>query len=213
MHRKLKALGLALVAALALTAVMASAASAQFTSTSTHTILSGTQEGNHVFTAGEGFGGVTCTEASFSGTGTATEESEQKITPTYSNCTDSFGRVVDLDNSSLAYTFTSGASKGTVDISGSMTLTITDSKNHESAGSVICTVTIGAQTGVNGVTYHDNGEGVKVTSNSTNVKNTTSGGFFNCGIGNGEHSAGTYKGTTNMTGKNTSGTEVDIDVD
>ena len=43
MHRKLKVLGLALVAALALTAVMASAASAQFTSDKEHTILSGSQ--------------------------------------------------------------------------------------------------------------------------------------------------------------------------
>src|SRR3954453_13126535 len=93
MNRKIKALGLALMASLALTAVLASAASAAgtFTSSSTHTILSGTQTTAHEFSAGSGFGKIKCSTATFAGTSSATSETHQTITPTYEGCTDSFG--------------------------------------------------------------------------------------------------------------------------
>jgi hypothetical protein len=208
---RIKTLGFALVAALALTAVMASAASAQFTSNKEHTILSGSQKTgtNDVFTAGSGFGGITCENATFSGTAQNKSETTQVITPNYSTCKDSFGRTVDLDNNGLTYTFTSGAGKGTVHVSGEMTLTVT------SGGSVVCTVVIKAQEGNNGITYTNLGgtSGVEVTSHSNNVKNTTSGGFFNCGISNGEHSSGTYDGVSVITGKDTSGAAAEISVD
>ncbi len=212
MNRKIKALGLALVAALALTAVMASTASAQFTSSAAHTILSGGQEGNHVFTAGEGFGSIKCTTATFSGTGTTTNDADQTITPTYSGCTDSFGRTVHVDNG-LTYTFTkTGTSGGTpigsVHLSGSMTLTVTNS-----GGSVVCTIHIITPQTVGGITYHTTATGVKVTTASTKIKSTTTGSFLNCGIGEGEHTEGTYNGTTNMTGKDTAGNPVTISVD
>jgi hypothetical protein len=207
MHRnKLKVLGLALVAALALTAVMASAASAQFTSDKEHTIYAGSQkEGtNHVFTAGEGFGGIACETVNFSGTAVGTSNADQTITPTYSSCKDSFGRTVDPHHNSFDYTF--NEKKGTVDLSGSMVLTVTDS------GSTVCTVTISAQTGVNGISYTSLGgtKGMEVTSHSTNVKSTTEGGFFNCGISNGEHTSGTYDGIAEISGKDTSGKAVEI---
>jgi hypothetical protein len=211
MNRKLKALGLALVAALALTAVMASTASAQFTSNKTHTILSGTQKTgtNDIFTAGSGFGGITCENATFSGTAQNTSETTQVIQPVYSNCKDSFGRTVDVDNSSLTYTFTSGAGKGTVHVSGGMTLTVT------SGGSVVCTVVIKSPQTNNGISYTNLGgtSGVETTTHATNVKSTTSGGFFNCGVSNGEHTAGTYDGTAVVTGKDTSGAAATITVD
>jgi uncharacterized membrane protein len=211
MNRKIKALGLALVAALALTAVMASVASAQFTSDKEHTILSGEQKKgtNDVFTAGSGFGGITCETATFSGTSTGTSAETQVITPNYSNCEDTFERVVDLDNSSLTYTFTSGAGKGTVHVTGSMTLTVT------SGGTVVCTVEIKAQNGNNGISYTNLGgtKGVETTTHSTNVKSTTSGGFFNCGVSNGEHTNGTYDGTSVIVGTGTDGKVAAISVD
>jgi hypothetical protein len=215
MHRKLKALGLALVAALALTAVMASAASAQFTSNKEHTIISGSQKEktNDVFTAGEGFGGITCENATFSGTGVTKNDADQTILPSYSTCKDSFGRTVDIDNSKtnpLTYTFTSdGKGGGSVHVSGEMTLTVT------SGGSVICTVVIKNGQTNNGITYTNLGgtKGVETTTHATNVISTTSGGFFNCGISNGEHTAGTYDGTSVVTGKDTSGAAAEISVD
>jgi hypothetical protein len=210
MTRNLKVLGLALVAALALTAVLASAASAQFTSSSEHTILSGSQKENtnDVFTAGEGFGGITCVNATFTGTGTGTSAETQEITPHYENCKDSFGRTVDVAPNEFLYTFTSGANKGKVDVSGEMTLRVT------SGGSVVCTVVIKGQTD-SGISFTNLGgtKGVETTSHSTNVVSTTSGGFFNCGISNGEHRNGTYDGTEIITGANTSEAAVEISVD
>jgi len=214
MNRKIKALGLALVAALALTAMMASTASGQFTSTSTHTILSGSQEGNHVFTAGEGFGSIKCTTATFSGTAETTNAADQTFVPTYSSCTDSFGRTVHVDNS-FTMTFTktgkdaNGTPIGSTHLSGSMTLTVT------SGGSVVCTVHIITPQTTTGITYHNlaGTNGVKVTANVTKIKNTTTGSFFSCGVSEGEHTEGTYVGTTNVTGKNTAGEAVAISVD
>jgi hypothetical protein len=216
MNRKIKALGLALVAALALTAVMASTASAQFTSATAHTILSGAQEGNHVFTAGEGFGSIKCTTASFSGTTTSTNETDQTITPTYTGCTDSFGRTVHV-HTTVKYTFTKtgtveGTPIGVVHLvsPGSITITVT------SGGSTVCTVHITVPQTQTGITYHTLESGgvkfVRVTTKATGVKSTTTGNFFNCGISEGAHSEGTYTGTTNMTGKDTAGNPVSISV-
>ncbi|HEX6152579.1 MAG TPA: hypothetical protein VFZ19_03565 [Solirubrobacterales bacterium] len=226
MNRKLKALGLALVAALALTAVMASTASAQYTSNKTHTILSGSQKEktNDIFSAGEGFGGITCENATFSGTSTNTNEASQVIQPNYQNCKDSFGRTVDVDNgdaegkNKLTYTFTTTTLEteggpthvvNTVHVSGLMTLTVT------SGGSVICTVVIKSPQTNNGISYTNLGgtSGVETTTHATNVISTTSGGFFNCGVSNGEHKKGTYDGTAVVTGKNTAGEAASISVD
>jgi hypothetical protein len=239
MNRMLKA-GIAFAAALALTAVMASVASAQFTSTKEHTILSGSQKvnTNDVFSAGEGFGGITCQEATFSGTSTGElnektktyETATQVITPTYKNCKDSFGRTVDIDNgeaedkNTLTYTFTSGLGKGTVHVSGSMTLTVT------SGGSVICTVKIKSPQTNNGISYTNivghnvvknekeevietREDDVETTTHATNVISTTEGGFFNCGISNGEHTKGTYDGTSVISGVGTDGAAAKITVD
>jgi uncharacterized membrane protein len=212
---RIKTLGLALVAAMALTAVMASAASAQFTSNKEHTIITGSQKTgtNDVFSAGEGFGGITCENATFSGTAVTKNDPDQTIFPTYSSCKDSFGRIADIDNSAvnpLKYTFTStGGGNGIVHVSGEMTLTVTN------GGSVICTVVIKNGQTNNGITFTNLGgtKGVETTSHSTNVISTTSGGFFNCGVSNGEHKTGTYDGVSVVTGKDTTGANAEISVD
>jgi hypothetical protein len=211
MNRKLKALGLALVAALALTAVMASVASAQFTSNKTHTILSGSQKTgtNGVFTAGSGFGGISCENATFNGTAQNTSEPTLVVHPVYSNCKDSFGRTVHVDNSTLVYTFTSGAGKGTVHTSGGMTMTVT------SGGSVVCTIVWDNPQTNNGVTYTNLGgtSGVEITIHATNWRSITSGGFFNCGIPNGTHTSGAYDDVLIVTGKDTAGAAASPSVD
>ena len=211
MNRKIKALGLALVAALALNAVMASTASAQFTSSSTHTIYSGVQEGNLLFTAGEGFGSMKCTTVTVAGTSSSTNAADLTITPTYAGCSDSFGRTVHVDNT-LTYTFTkTGTSGGTpigsIHISGSLTLTTT------SSGSVVCTVHFIAPQTVNGITYHNSGSGLKLTVAIVTLKSRTTGSFFSCGLAEGEHTEGTITGTMNWTGVETAGKPVVISVD
>jgi hypothetical protein len=206
MNRKIKALGLALVAALALTAVMASTASAQFTSSAAHTTLSGSQATAHQFTAGTGIGAITCTTASFAGTATGTSTHTQVVAPTYANCKDSLGRTVDITKNSLSYTFTSGATagetKGNVDVTGEIVLTVTTSFGH-------CTITIkGPQTN-NGISYTNSHEtkvgetmqkGVLVTTNTNNVHSSIAGGGFACGTSATTSSTGTYTGTTFMVG-------------
>src|SRR5689334_484227 len=152
MNSKLKLFGIAAVATLALAVAMTSAASAQFTSNKTHTIFSGEQKPgtNEVFSAGEGFGGVTCETITFSGTATETDEPDRRIVPTYGSCKDSLGRIVDIDNGNkigenqISYTFTPKEDSkttsnvvveshgGEVHVSGEMTLTVT------SGGSTVC---------------------------------------------------------------------------
>jgi hypothetical protein len=214
MHRKFKALGLAFVAALALTAVMASAASAQFTSSSSHTILHGTQTSTHEFLAGEGFGGITCSTATFSGTSSSTNASTQVITPTYSGCKDSFGRIVDVTPESFTYTFTRTGTSGPtpigkVSVSGKMTLDVTDSNKN-----VVCVIHISVQEN-SGITYHSLADGsVETTADTTlQVVSTTTGSFFSCGVSEGTHKEGTYTGNTRLTGTDTSGNKATISVD
>jgi hypothetical protein len=220
-RHKLGIAGLGFVVAISLVAAFVPAALAQFTSNKEHTILSGSQKegSNDIFTTGEGFGGIACVTTTFSGTATTKSETTQVIQPSYENCKDSFGRTVDVDNgeknekgetvNKLTYTLTSGAGKGSVHITGAMTLTVT------SGGSVICTLVFNTPQTDTGITFTNLGgtKGVESTTHIKNVISTTSGGFFNCGIGNGKHEAGTYDGTEVLASKDTSGAAAEISVD
>src|SRR5215203_3750241 len=200
MNRKIKALGLALVASLAMSAMVASAAQAiEFHSTAAHTILTGEQTTSHKFTVGSGFGAITCTTAKFTGTTTATTEASQKITPEYKGCKDSFGRTAHV-TVSATYTFTPPAvatGEANVHLNGS--------------GTVICDVKVETQTN-NGIVYHNVASGVETTTNTTNVKTTTSGASLNCGVSDGAHTGGSYTGNSVVKGTDTEGKAVTITV-
>jgi hypothetical protein len=203
-HDKRRTLALCLLVVMALGALAASAAQGQFMSDKEHTILSGKWTQPHVFTADTtGFGAIFCSTASFSGTSASKSAADQTITPTYSGCADSFGRIVDIDNSNLTYTLTANE---TMHVSGGMTLTVT------SGGSVVCTVVIKSPQTDDGIVYDNLGgtKGVEITIEATNVISTTSGGVLNCGAGNGEHKAGTYEGESVITGKGTDGSAAAI---
>jgi hypothetical protein len=210
MNRKIKALGLALVASLAMSAMVASAAQAEFHSSVHHTIGKGNQIGNHVFTAGEGFGNITCTTAEFHSTQTGTTASSLTIHPTYTGCKDSLaGRTVHV--SPGTYTFTTAKSptgEAEVHVISPFTLHVTSG-----GGLGTCHVEIPVQT-VGGITYHNLGgtNGVTITTNSTGVDSVTSGGFFNCGTANGAHANGTYTGHTTQRGFTTEGAAVEVSV-
>jgi uncharacterized membrane protein len=206
MHGKCKALGLALLAALALTAVTAPAASAQFTSTSHHTILSGAQKTgtNDVFSLGAGFGTITCENLTVSGTSASTSQTSTTITIFPSSCKDSFGRIVHVSADSVTQT-----QNGTLHVHGAKKIEVT------SGGKAICTATIGVQEGVNGMSYKNLGgtSGMEVTIHATNLKSTIEGGFFNCGTSTTNATAGTYDGVWVVTGKDTAGNAVAINKD
>jgi hypothetical protein len=209
MSRKLKTLGIAIVASLAMSAMAASAQAApEFHAGNAHTILKGKQEtgSEHVFTAGESFGGISCTQAEFSGTTSALTEKTQTMTPVYENCADSFGRTAHVSMNGCGYIFSvsNNATVGTTEIEcppgKEIVVTVTASPH--------CTVRIPAQKSVGPVTYHNIANGdVTVTSEAENVTNTTEGGFFICGVSNGHHTEGTYFGNTVVHGTNTTGTE------
>jgi hypothetical protein len=208
MHPKLKVLGLAPIAILALMAIMVSTAQAQFTTDKEHTLISGSQKAgtSHVFTAGSGFGGATCEEFTFSGTLQGKSATSLVLTPIAKNCKDSFGRSIIGLGSSLNYTLTTN---GNWHMTGSLSAGIT------SGGSTVCTIVLRSPQTNNGITYSNLGgtSGIEITTHATNLKTTTSGGFFNCGVSNGEHTAGTFDGVAVMTGEGTGGTKAAISVD
>jgi hypothetical protein len=193
MIRKSKALGLALVACFAMSALVASAAQgAEFHSSLEHTEIHGSQIGTHVFTVGGGFGNITCEEATFSGTSAAKTTSEVTVVPSYNKCRESaFGSAVTVTCLECGYLFTAN---GVVHVEGEFLL-------HTGTG---CTIHIKKQTLETGTTYDNGPSDIVVTTDITNrVVSTTEGGFFACGISNGEHREGSYTGETTVTGTGT----------
>jgi hypothetical protein len=207
MSRNLRVMGLALVAATALTAVMASAAGAvTYTSNKPHTIASGAQTTSHVFKTSGGFAGLSCSTITAEGTSESEAAESILLVPTIAGCIDSLGRTVHVETSGLKF-----HSRGNVvDVTGKVTFRITNG-----SGTVVCTVVVEAQNGVNGISYKDLGgtNGVEITEASTNIKNTTSGGLLNCGVPNGLHENGTHEGKSIIKGVGTDGLAAAISVD
>lgn len=211
MSRKLKALGLALVASLALSVVAASTAQAiEFHSSAENTTLMGSQVGNHEWTVGSGFGAIKCKTATFAGTAKLKTESTELLTPVYKECTDSLGRIVHI-TASQQNKFTPPTSMTGLSVEhreGELTISIT------SGGKQICHVLIKTQTS-NGIGFHNavnSGTSRKhlvITTNTTNTVSITIGGFFNCGLPDGAHTGGSYTGTTTLSGT-AGGVPVDI---
>jgi hypothetical protein len=118
MIRKFKALGLALVAVFAMSAVIASAASASAGTLTTFpagktVVATGEQIGEHVFTltdhpVGAAFNNVKCKKAIFDGVGTvATGATSVTVTPTYSECT-AFGQPATITHNGCNYVLSTG---------------------------------------------------------------------------------------------------------
>lgn len=200
MNRKFKTLGLALVAAFAMSAVVASAASAaNFTASSYPASGSGGQTTQHKFTVqGQT---VTCNTASF--TGSLTEASETiTITPAYGNCT-AFGFVnAKVEMNGCDYDFNAGnGSTGSVVIKCPTESSITIVAST-------CTVHIPGQTpGTNTVDYKNEAGGVLVTSTVSGVESTVTSGFL-CPLSSKEgDTTGVYTGSTLFQGE---GVTVDV---
>ena len=194
MTRNLKALGLALVAALALTAVAVSSASAaEFHSESEHTSITGTQENEIRNTFTVNAGTIHCGTATFSGTSSASTTSELTIAPNYQGCKittvtlETLEAVVDMNG--CHYLFTP---------SGQVHLSCPSAPIRVTAP--LCTVTVHPQT-VESVDYTNVGAGATrsttVTSTATNLAYTQSS--FCPGGGGGAFNNGTYSGSVGTT--------------
>jgi hypothetical protein len=214
MTRKLKALGLALVAVFAMGAVAASGASAtsfHFNSNAPveHTILSGSQISgfNHKFktTAGE----VTCENAEFSGTSTSNAAKDLTIQAAYYGChIFVFSKVAaEVKMNGCEYTFTSHQTVGGKTEPFTVHVVCPEGKVVEvvAAG---CTVKVGPQT-LTGFEVTNVENHVKVAANSKNVSYSHTG--FTCGTGSG--TTGTYVGDTTVKGSTTLGAPVKVSYD
>jgi hypothetical protein len=107
MKRNLKTFCLALVAAFAISAVLASAASANFTTTTDNTTLT-LSGGLQVITTGDGVK-LECTSVSGTITGVGTAQSELTMAPSYRGCTYTEGGIVrqgEIDPMGCTYVFT-----------------------------------------------------------------------------------------------------------
>ena len=209
MIRKLKFLGLALVAVFAMSAVGASAASAavEFHSENAPITLTGNQEGtSNGFDVQ--FGEVKCTTAKYhSKTATIKDETTIEVTPTFEGCT--FAGVaspIDMNNCTFLLHI-NNESKGTADVKCAIGSEITVT------GGTKCTVHVPAQTGVGPITYKNSGaaEGStrEVTLNLGEIANIT----YNQTAGTAavgkcssmEKSDGKYTGTAEVTGETEDG--------
>jgi hypothetical protein len=194
MTRNLKALGLALVAVCALSALVASSASAageRFHSEVEPTILTGTNVGNHIFHAGETT--IECTGATFRGTSKLKTEATLTLHPTYSGCT-FLGEPATVDTTGCNYVFSSetvgGVMPAEIECTSGYSIKVT------APG---CTLSFGAQKNTGGLTVTNEGSG---TTRSTKTVSNTGATFTKsgslCFLVSG--TTGTYTGTTIVKG-------------
>jgi hypothetical protein len=180
MSNKLKALGLGLIAAMAMSAMVVVNATAQtgghFVSSASKTTLTGTEGGTHVlhFKSEGGAAGseIGCTQDSYTGTVSAETVTSVDITPTWNNCftTGSPGTIFDIEEQSCFFRFTVGPNP-----EGHNTAHVVCSKAGDAF--VIkhpnCTIRVPPQE-VNGVAYKTTVEnGVHAITLESTVKNIT----------------------------------------
>lgn len=174
MIRNLKALGLALVAVLAMGAVAANGASAhEFTSSSATTYLSGTSESGTTdkFTVSAIFGTLTIEcHGSFTGTQSGTVADEVTVTPSYSNCLFN-GEAASVDVNGCDYNFDSdtdanGHAAAKVACPGTGTTETIAVTNNT------CDMYFGTQTPTEGVTYTNIEDPVSSGKTAVTVKAT-----------------------------------------
>ncbi len=213
MIRNLKALGLALVAVLAMGAVVgsATASAASFHSEKETTILTGTSVGNHVFSSGSL--AVTCTHATFKGTSKGTGSAGNFTTstltlhPTYEGCSDNvFGGTDTVDTTGCNYVF-NATTNGTGHLPSNIECTAGYSIKVTAPG---CTLSFGEQNTTGGVKNTNESSGTTRDSKTvaTVTATFTKSGEL-CFLVSG--TSGLYSGTTTLKGYVDNGVTGNID--
>jgi hypothetical protein len=162
MNRKIKTLGLALVAVFAFSALAsASASAALFNSADpVDTVITGHSETDQVFVA---TATVTCTTGAFKGTQTGATSATLRIRPTYTNCSSSLGGTTTVSTKGCDYVFNSNltGNHAPVDIE-------CEAGHNIIINNSLCTIYIGTQTDIGqGVTYTNINSKKEVTVNAT----------------------------------------------
>jgi hypothetical protein len=182
-----------------------------------HALLAATQSTTQEFTAGEGFGPVTCTAAALAGTSATGTDTELTLTPTYSGCKDSFGRTVHISVNGCSYRFHATSGSGAT-YTGDWDVVCAAGKAIEykitSGGAVVCTVSVGSQSGVGPMHFQNTTSGestdLQIGFEAANLKSTTVGGFFSCGVSEGAHTEGIYTGASTLSAESTGGGPLDV---
>jgi hypothetical protein len=219
MIRNLKALGLALVAAFAMSAVVASAASATAGTLTTFpagktVIGTAGQSGEHVLTLTDhpingAFNSLRCKRVTFTGTaGVSTGATSMAVYPAYSECT-AFGQPVTI---SIGCEYVFNTSTPTADGLGwHVTTDISCSgANMIKIVTGTCEVTVGSQTNLStnqvtnsGAASPETAMDLLLHTNITGIKYTVVKDNIGCPLdGTGAFTKGDYKGTTTVTGLN-----------
>jgi hypothetical protein len=211
MNYKLKVLGLALVAAFAMSTVVASAASAtawQFHSNTDNSILTGEQ--HNVDVVSYDSGAYRCSSVTYTGTAAGTTNSTITVTPAYSGCKLAFIINITVNPTGCAYTFHAETIDANGNYEGSVDIECTD-------GSVIdviapgCEITVPAQTGLKKVTFTNLGSGhtqevtvdVNISNTITYIEHQKTGST--CENSGTPHTTnGSYTGNALVTGENAS---------
>ena len=212
MIRNLKFLGLALVAALAMSSVVAGMASADvFTLEATPTTITGAQEGTSVLVVHSGE--AKCTTVKETGSFTVSPSSELSVSPTYSGCTFAgLAATTNMNGCTYRYTINSAAGNttGTTDIicPAGKEITIT----APSVGTPKCIIHIPAQNGLSSISFVNLGSTttreITVNINITNMKYSQTAGTSetgNCATAD-NTTDGIYVGKRLLTGENAAGT-------
>jgi poly(3-hydroxybutyrate) depolymerase len=211
MTRNLKALGLALVAAFAMSAVAASAAQAEaahFTATSPtgFVTLHATQDPDNPGQEFEVNSGLTeCDIVTATGTAPNTAASVTVHDVTYTgdyfeggNECEAFGLESEVEFNGCEYEFHAGTIVNPGTSAGSVDLVCAGENEVEIvvAGG-LCTVSVPPQTGINGITYHtvetNEIEEITVEAHSSNIKYSESGA-----CGSGTDTNGVYNGRSTV---------------
>jgi hypothetical protein len=202
MIRNLKALGLAVMAIFALTAVASSAAQAiEFHSEIENTTVTAKTEtgSNSVFDAAGA--SISCASGTFTGSQAAKTSPTLTVTPAYSGCTFLGVLNVPVNMNGCQYTFNAN---GEVAVIGASCTAITFEAE-------LCKVEVGKQSGLKEVTYTNIGAGttreVTVTPHVTGITYTSSGLCPK----NGTFSDGNYtSGNAVAKGENSKGVQVGV---
>jgi hypothetical protein len=222
MIRNLKMLGLAAVAVLSMSAMLASAAQAEkgtLTAESYPTILTGTQTGALTsFVVAGGVRSVHCTNANLDATITGPTTSVT-VTPTYSGCTALPGNLpvtVIMNKCHYTLELTKPGSTGHPAGTGAATVTIVnceagktievniyETAAKHTAKTPLCAYTVAAQGPLAAGTYHNNAGPPKDITSTLEVKPVTVnkiGPAILCGAAAGANVATTLKGTYTIEG-------------
>ena len=223
MTRNLKALGLALIAALALGAIGAQGASAvvehSFRSDAQNavTVLTGQNEGQHTFRAGTGGPTIHCTEATFSGTNAGNIRDFVTVHPKYNSCT-AFGAAAPVTTDGCNYELFSNTTSGGHFSGEHAAVSVECEPNHDITVDAACKVTfqeshnsVTVNRSLHGVTYaplsnnHGGSSKHSITVKATvgGITYTTVGGLACIAIGKPQgtlYTDGIYEGNVSVTG-------------